>query len=309
VGGPVVLPAPLCSDGGMPDTAEFSRPEATDPCALRALAVEVARDAARHARSRRAELFPPTGTGSGAGSVSTKSTATDPVTVVDTECEELIRRHLERVRPGDGFLGEESGTGTSAGGGVQWVVDPIDGTVNFVYGIPASAVSVAARVDGVTVAGAVVDVTSGETYSAALGHGATRTAVTGEVTDLGCNPVTDLGLALVATGFSYSARRRARQGELLAELLPRVRDIRRIGAAALDLCMVASGRVDAHYEHGLNPWDWAAGALIASEAGAVVRLPDGFGDAGEITVAAAPGIARSMAAALAEIGADSPIPE
>lgn len=130
----------------------------------------------------------------------------------------------------------------------------------------------------------------------------------GSVTRLRCNPVGDIAHALVATGFSYAPHRRERQGLLVAELLPRVRDIRRIGAAALDLCMVASGRVDAHYEHGLQPWDWAAGALIAAEAGAWVRLPTGGGDVGEITVAAAPGVAAQLADLLATFGADAPIP-
>ncbi|MEE2056330.1 inositol monophosphatase family protein [Rhodococcus artemisiae] len=287
----------------------------SDPAALRAVAVTVALEAAAHVRRRRAELFGSDRPSGGEGhSVQTKSTDTDPVTIADTESEDLIRSRLGQLRPGDGFLGEESGASHGAGEGgvgettVQWVVDPIDGTVNFVYGIPAYAVSVAARVDGVSVAGAVVDVASGDLYSAAAGLGATCTDADGAVTNLRCTPVSDLGLALVATGFSYSAERRAIQGRLVAELLPRVRDIRRVGAAALDLCMVASGRVDAHYEHGLNPWDWAAGALIASEAGAEVRLPAGFGDDGEIMTAAAPGVADEFAAVLAEIGAAAPVP-
>ncbi|MEE2032412.1 inositol monophosphatase family protein [Rhodococcus chondri] len=284
-----------------------------DPSELRTVAVAVAREAAAHARTRRAELFGPGhGSAAGDGTVRTKSTATDPVTVADTESEELIRGRLSEVRPGDAFLGEESGGEETTGPGdtrVCWVVDPIDGTVNFVYGIPASAVSVAAQVAGQSVAGAVVDIATGDTYSAALGQGATLTTGGGVVTQLRCNPVTDLGLALVATGFSYSPGRRARQGSLVAALLPRVRDIRRIGAAALDLCMVASGRVDAHYEHGLNPWDWAAGALIAAEAGASVRVPRGFGGEGEITVAAAPGVAVALDELLVEIGADAALPD
>lgn len=305
----------VCSDGRVPDDIDSRTVSQSDPAALRAVAVSVAVEAAAHVRRRRAELFgsdlPVGGDGN---SVQTKSTDTDPVTIADTETEDLIRGRLEQLRPGDGFLGEESGGSTGADGGgvgevgVQWVVDPIDGTVNFVYGIPAYAVSVAARIGGISVAGAVVDVASGDLYTAAAGLGATRTDADGVVTRLRCTPVTDLGLALVATGFSYSAERRAIQGRLVADLLPQVRDIRRIGAAALDLCMVASGRVDAHYEHGLNPWDWAAGALIASEAGAAVRLPTGFGDDGEVMTAAAPGVADAFAAVLAEIGAAAPVP-
>ncbi|ETT27540.1 onositol-1-monophosphatase [Rhodococcus aetherivorans] len=297
----------------MPDTPD-SRPSTlspdvtTDPALLREIAVSVAAEAAGHVRARRPDLFPPADTGTDrVGAVRTKSTDTDPVTVADTETEDLIRRLLTRLRPGDAILGEEGGAHTGSSG-VRWVVDPIDGTVNFVYGIPAYAVSVAAQVGGRSVAGAVVDVSAGDVYSAARGRGATRTDVGGAVTRLRCNPVDDVARALVATGFSYAPHRRERQGALVAGLLPRVRDIRRIGAAALDLCMVASGRVDAHYEHGLQPWDWAAGALIAAEAGAWVQLPAGAGDAGEITIAAAPGIATQLADLFAALGADAPIP-
>jgi len=278
---------------------------------LREVAVTVAREAAVHVRARRAELFGPPGSPE-SGSVRTKTTVTDPVTLADTESEDLIRRRLAELRPGDAFLGEETGAdgrpgGAGEDGGVTWVVDPIDGTVNFVYGLPASAVSVAASVDGHSVAGAVVDIASGDTYSAAEGLGA-HLETGGARIPLRCNPVTDPALALVATGFSYSTQRRARQGELVAALLPRVRDIRRVGAAALDLCMVAAGRVDAHYEHGLSPWDWAAGSLIAAEAGAVIRLPAGSAEAGEITLAVAPGIAAEFEALLNEIGALDAIP-
>ncbi|MFD6895744.1 inositol monophosphatase family protein [Rhodococcus sp. NPDC060086] len=304
----------VCSDGRVSDAIDSPVVE-SDPAALRAVAVTVASEAAAHVRRRRAELVGAEGPfGGEADAVQTKSSGTDPVTVADTETEDLIRSRLRQLRPGDAFLGEESGCSDGLGAdgvggtGIQWVVDPIDGTVNFVYGIPAYAVSVAARIDGISVAGAVVDVASGDLYSAAVGLGATRTDAEGVVTRLRCTPVADLALVLVATGFSYSAERRAVQGRFVAELLPQVRDIRRIGAAALDLCMVASGRVDAHYEHGLNPWDWAAGALIASEAGAEVRLPIGFGDQGEIMTASAPGVAEAFAAALAKIGATAPVP-
>lgn len=296
----------LGAAGGLrgPDAAPV---DSDDHEALRAVAVTVAAEAAAHVRARRRELFGSDPTVE-VGAVRTKSTITDPVTIADTESEDLIRRRLTQLRPGDGFLGEEGGGDAATGEfRVRWVVDPVDGTVNFLYGIPAFAVSVAAQIDGRSVAGAVVDVTTGDTYSAAAGRGATLTTADGTVTTLRCTPVTDVRLALVATGFSYDADRRAHQGRLVAELLPRVRDIRRIGAAALDLCMVAAGRLDAHYEHGLNPWDWAAGALVAAEAGASLRLPAGFGADGELAVAAAPGIADEFLTLLTEIGADAPI--
>ncbi|QNG21356.1 inositol monophosphatase [Rhodococcus triatomae] len=280
--------------------------------ALRAVAVEVAREAAAHIRRRRPEIFAVSGTRDEAeSSVQTKSTRTDPVTVVDREAEQVIRARLELLRPGDAILGEEGGGDHADAAGLRWVVDPIDGTVNFLYGIPAYSVSLAVQRDGVSIAGAVVDVVADVTYSAARGAGASMTDAAGHSTPLRCNPITALAMALVATGFGYGADRRRRQGEFVARLLPRVRDIRRMGSAALDLCMVASGRVDAHYEHGLNPWDWAAGALVAEEAGARVRVPSArsSGAAGDLTVASAPGIADELDATVAELGLDEPIPE
>lgn len=277
---------------------------------LRRIAVHLAETAAAHVRARRPEVFD----GRGAGdAVQTKSTPTDPVTVVDTETEQLIRDELARLRPGDHILGEEGGGDLAAASddAVVWVVDPIDGTVNFLYGIPAYAVSVAAMRGGRSVAGAVVDVAAAETYRAALGLGAQRVTATGAVEQLQCTPVDSLQLALVATGFGYDVRRRAEQAQLVAELLPHVRDIRRIGAAALDLCLVASGRVDAHYEHGLNPWDWAAGALIAAEAGALVEVPSAAtpGEAGALVVAAAPGIGKELLGLFDRLGISAAIPQ
>ncbi len=241
--------------------------------------------------------------------VSTKSTDTDPVTVVDTESETLLRDLLAELRPGDAVLGEEEGGSIAVPAGVRWVVDPIDGTVNFLYGIPAYSVSVGAQVDGRTVAGAVVDVARGITYSATRGGGAFSDDGRGPVR-LTCNGIDDVGLALVATGFGYASTRRSVQGSLIAALLPHIRDVRRIGSAALDLCMVASGAVDAHYEHGLSPWDWAAGSLIAEEAGAVVRIPDATSRStqGDVTLAMAPGIASELTTLLARLGALDPIP-
>lgn len=282
----------------------------TEPGALREVAVTVAEAAADLVRRRRPEVFGVMGGQSRDGdAVRSKSTPTDPVTVVDTEAEQLVRSRLADLRPHDGILGEEGG-GAEGVEGVRWVVDPIDGTVNFLYGIPAYAVSVAAQVDGVSVAGAVVDVAAAVTYSAAAGEGARFTAADGSFGVLSCNPVTDVSHALLATGFAYDAGRRREQGRLIGAVLPHVRDIRRIGSAALDLCMVASGLVDAHFEHGLNPWDWAAGALIAQEAGARVHLPasDTRGDAGEVVVAVAPGIANDLEAVFRSVGVFDPIP-
>ncbi|WP_239003934.1 inositol monophosphatase family protein [Nocardia panacis] len=281
-----------------------------DEAELRRIAVELAEAAAAHVRVRRPEVFGPAG--APADAVQTKGHPTDPVTVLDKESEQLIRRLLAERRPADAIVGEEEGGRfNTADDQVHWVVDPIDGTVNFLYGVPAYAVSVAALRGGHPVAGAVVDIVAADTYSAALGQGATRTAADGSVERLSCNPVDALPLALVSTGFAYSAVRRTRQGALVALVLPRVRDIRRFGAAALELCNVACGRVDAYYEHGLNSWDWGAGALIAAEAGARLVLPPATagGVEGELVVAAAPGIAEKLVALLTEVGATAAIPE
>lgn len=302
--------------GSSPANLSDTTSSSVDPEELRGVAVAVAEAAAEHVRVRRPEVFGVMGDRMRAddgGAVRAKSTPTDPVTIVDTEAEQLIRERLAELRPHDAILGEEGG-GALDVAGVRWVVDPIDGTVNFLYGIPAYSVSVAAQVDGVSVAGAVVDVATRVTYSAARGGGARfvdSSSPDGVVEGvLACNSVTAVSSALVATGFGYGAERRRAQGRLIAELLPQVRDIRRIGSAALDLCMVASGRVDAHFEHGLNPWDWAAGALIASEAGARLHLPgpDVGGSAGEIVVAVSPGIADEFGAVLRSVGAYAPIP-
>lgn len=281
------------------------------PAELAALACTIAGEAAAHVRARRPELFAASGHDGGAGAVSTKSTPTDPVTVADTETEILIRELLHRARPGDAILGEEAGGSDEAPAGVRWVVDPIDGTVNFLYGIPAYAVSVAAQIDGVSVAGAVVDVAREVLYWASAGDGAwSRGPWESAPRRLQANPVDDVALALVATGFGYAPERREAQGALLARLLPQIRDVRRVGAAALDLCMVASGAVDVHFEHGLSPWDWAAGSLIAAEAGAVVVVPpaDSRAADGHPTVAAAPGIADEFLAVLTELGGMAQLP-
>jgi myo-inositol-1(or 4)-monophosphatase len=267
-------------------------------------------EAAAFVRCRRAEVFNAGAAGSGA--VRAKSTPTDPVTVVDTETERLLRDRLAQLRPGDPILGEEGGgpadPAATPAGTVTWVLDPIDGTVNLVYGIPAYAVSVGAQVNGVSVAGAVADVVAGRVYSAASGLGAHVTDEQGTHA-LRCTDVDDLSMALLGTGFGYSKLRRTTQAALLAQMLPVVRDVRRIGSAALDLCMVAAGRLDAYYEHGLQAWDCAAGALIAAEAGARVLLPANNGpmDAAGLVVAAAPGIADELLAALERFDGLAPI--
>ena len=264
---------------------------------LRLVAEQLVAEAAELVRRRRAEIF---GTpGSSGLAVRAKTTPTDPVTIADTDTEQLIRDRLARLRPGEPILGEESGGAAARPGTVRWVVDPIDGTVNFIYGIPAFAVSIAAQLDGQSVAGAVADVVSGDVYSAGVGLGA-HVVTDGVRRCLRCSEAADLSMTLLGTGFAYEPRRRAAQAALVAQMLPLIRDIRRIGSAALDLCMVAAGRLDGYYEHGLNVWDWAAGALIASEAGAELLLPDPNepGTSGCLLVAAAPTVAGQVIAAL-----------
>jgi myo-inositol-1(or 4)-monophosphatase len=235
--------------------------------------------------------------------VATKSSPTDVVTEADQAAEALIRGLIGEKRPGDRILGEEGGEtgpgGTGGQGGrsdVRWIVDPLDGTVNYLYGLPDWAVSVAAEVDGTVVAGAVFVPRRDELYSARLGHGAWlssgaldwRGEDTGSPVRLACNRDVPLAQALVATGFGYAAGRRQVQGDVLRAVLPRVRDIRRGGSAAVDLCSVASGTVDAYYERGVNLWDIAAGGLIAAEAGAQVTGLHGRPPSPSMTLAAPP---------------------
>ncbi len=274
----------------------------TDPVLLRSVAVGLATEAAEFVRRRRVEVFGEAGTPPSAPSaVQTKSTPTDPVTVVDTETERLLRERLAELRPGEHILGEEEGGSAAERDGLTWVIDPIDGTVNFVYGLEPYAVSVGVQRNGASVAGAVANVPTGAVYSAAVGHGA-HVHRAGVTTALHANTVADLSMSLVATGFSYSREKRARQAEILAAMLPDVRDMRRLGSAALDLCMVAEGTLDAYYEDGVNVWDWAAGALIAAEAGASVVVPPATGGAGLI-IASGAGIAEALGEALRRSGA------
>jgi myo-inositol-1(or 4)-monophosphatase len=274
----------------------------TEPILLRSVAERLATEAAEFVRRRRGEVFGDSATSRSTGSVvRAKSTPTDPVTVVDTQTERLLRERLAELRPGEHILGEEEGGSVAGHDGLTWVLDPIDGTVNFVYGIEAYAISVAVQRHGASVAGAVVNVPTGALYSAALGHGANihRAGVT---TPLRSSAVAELSMSLVGTGFSYAPEQRVRQGEILTAMLPLVRDVRRIGSCALDLCMVAGGQLDAYYEDGVHVWDWAAGALIAAEAGATVQLPPPAGGAG-LVVAAAAGIADALRDALSRSGA------
>ncbi|HCT75658.1 MAG TPA: inositol monophosphatase [Micromonosporaceae bacterium] len=223
----------------------------------------------------------------------------DMASDLDYAIERKLAAFLREKTPEIGFLGEEDG-GRGAPGELTWTLDPIDGTVNYLYGFPWYAVSLAVQVDGVSVVGAVVEPASGRRWVAARGLGA---QLDGET--LRVSSTTRLDLALVATGFAYRVERRRRQAEGVAQLVGKVRDIRRSGAASLDLCAVAAGWLDGYFEHGLSRWDWAAGALIAEEAGAAVRLPgetdtDGLG--ADLLMAASPGVVAELTAALIECG-------
>ncbi|OLB81614.1 MAG: inositol monophosphatase [Actinobacteria bacterium 13_2_20CM_2_71_6] len=251
---------------------------------LLAVAVEVVRSAADLACDLREK---------GVTEVATKSTATDVVTAADKATEQYVIDALNKRRPGDSVLGEESGESAGTGGAVRWILDPIDGTVNYLYGLPQYAVSLAVEVDGTVVAGVVRNAATGEEWTATRGGGAYRDGRRLAGTD-----VTELGQTLLATGFAYLAARRAHQARVVAKLLPMVRDIRRFGAAALDLCFAAEGRVDAYYEKGLSLWDHAAGGLIAAEAGLLVTGLAGAPPGPDLVLAAPPGIHRALHDAL-----------
>ncbi|MDO9458146.1 inositol monophosphatase family protein [Nocardioides sp.] len=230
------------------------------------LAIEVAREAAALVRERRL------------GTVTvadTKTSAIDVVTEADRATEALVRDRILARRPDDAILGEEGDdvVGTS---GVRWIVDPIDGTVNFLYGIPQYAVSLAAEVDGVVVAGVVVDVAKDVFYVARPGADAATVALRDDV-PIRVGEPRPLDRRLVATGFSYVTEVKVVQAAAVGVLLPRIRDIRRLGSCALDLCHVAEGRLDAYVEEGVNLWDHAAGGLIARAAGARTETGPGAG--------------------------------
>ncbi|GAA1385349.1 inositol monophosphatase family protein [Catellatospora chokoriensis] len=255
------------------------------------IAVQVAADAADTARRMRNEAI---------NDVGTKSTATDVVTAADRAVEQQVIAALAARRPGDTVLGEEfGGAGIAGDGGVRWIVDPIDGTVNYLYGLGQYAVSIAAEVDGEVVAGVVRNAATGQTWTAARGHGAWRDGrrLTG-------SPATELALSLVGTGFGYARERRVHQAAVVAQVLPLVRDIRRMGAAALDLCAAAEGMLDAYYEKGLAEWDMAAGGLIAREAGLLVTGLSGRPAGGDMVLAAPPALHGPLDALLTELVAD-----
>ncbi len=251
------------SDHAMSDHAMSDH----DYAELREIALRVALEAGRLIVDRRPDEI----------ALETKSTATDVVTEMDHLAQDHILTALRSLRPDDGFVGEEEGETQLGRSGITWVVDPIDGTVNYLYRIPAYCVSIAAvtgdpLVEGEwsPVAGAVVNPVSGEAYSAGRGLGAFRSVGGGPEVPLHVSEQGELAQALVATGFGYAADRRAWQAAVLADLLPDIRDIRRMGSAALDLCRVAEGTVDLYYERGLNPWDLAAGWIMVTEAGGTV---------------------------------------
>ena len=238
----------------------------------------------------------------------TKSSDIDPVTAIDIAAEKLLRERLGALRPDDAVLGEE-GVDTDGTSGVTWVLDPIDGTVNYLYGLPHYSVSVAA-VSGsadphtwTAEAGAVVEGGTGRLFSAGRGLGAWIREPGGVAARIEPRPGPALSRTLLGTGFQYVAERRALQGAVVAKMLPQVRDIRRLGSCALDLCYVAAGNLDAYYEHGLNPWDFAAGALIAREAGVRVEGWDGAPPDPNFAMAARPETFAALHEALSGAGA------
>lgn len=258
---------------------------------LRALAVTVAREAGDLLANRAGQVEV----------AATKSSPTDVVTEMDRRSEELIRSRILAARPSDAILGEEGGLIGNAGNApVLWVIDPLDGTVNYLYGLHDWAVSIAAEVAGEIVTGAVYVPARGELFSAVKGGGALLESADSE-SKLHCNTGVPLERALIGTGFGYLAARRKVQGEVVAAMLPQVRDIRRIGVASIDLCAVAAGRLDGFYERGLNYWDWAAGALVAAEAGAAAGGLDGRPVSQSLTVVAGPGLFGPLTAALAAL--------
>jgi myo-inositol-1(or 4)-monophosphatase len=235
--------------------------------------------------------------------VGTKSSPTDVVTEMDQAAEHLIRTRIQAERPADAILGEEGGQ-TGGDAPVRWIVDPLDGTVNYLYGLPDWAVSIAAEVRGQVIAGVVCVPRRRALFGAVAGGGAWRAPIAGSGTSydnktpdapaarqpLACNAGAGLSRALIATGFGYERGRRVGQGRVLSAVLPRVRDIRRNGACSVDLCLLAAGNVDGYYERGVQYWDIAAGTLIAREAGAVVGGLAGKPAGPEMTIGAGPGL-------------------
>lgn len=236
-----------------------------------------------------------------------KSSSVDVVTAVDREIEALIRQRLAERQPGDGFLGEEGGHAERTTS-LTWVVDPIDGTVNYLYGIPQYAISIAVVEGDPTpqgwqeVAGVVIDVCGGREFTATRGGGAFANGV-----PIAINAPVSLGQSLLSTGFSYSQEIRTAQAQVMARVMPHVRDIRRMGAASLDLTAIAAGQLDIYFERMLQPWDHAAGVLIAREAGAEVRGWNGAAPDVDWLLAAHPKVVDEIESILVESGAHFPI--
>ncbi|MBO7938503.1 MULTISPECIES: inositol monophosphatase family protein [Streptomyces] len=267
----------------------------TDPfhTDLLALAREAARRAAELLRDGRpADL----------AVAATKSSPIDVVTEMDIAAEKLITGLISEHRPDDGFLGEE-GASSEGSTGVRWVIDPLDGTVNYLYGLPTWSVSVAAEQDGETVVGVVEIPMRGETYHAVRGGGARATGAWEGERVLACRPPAPLDQALVSTGFNYVTEVRDHQADVARRLIPLLRDIRRGGSAAVDLCDVAAGRLDGYYERGLHPWDLAAGDLIAREAGALTGGRPGERPARDLAIAATPAVFEPLQRLLEDFGA------
>lgn len=257
---------------------------AVDPARLLDLAMRGARAAGRELMNRYGKVE----------GLTTKSSATDPVTDADRSAESTLVKLILSERPNDGLLGEEGAERESATG-IRWVIDPLDGTVNYLYGLDSFAVSIAAEDQDGPVVGVVHNPLTKRTFHAMRGVGASVDGRPLKVRD----PV-PMGHALVATGFGYEPEYRRRQGAMIAALLPRIRDIRRIGSASLDLCAVASGSVDAYFEEGVKAWDIAAGALIAQEAGAqAIRTSPIAGQPGLLI--AGPALFDELAEALTQI--------
>lgn len=250
-----------------------------DPAELLALAIRTA-EAAGALLMQRPEHF----------AVNEKSSAIDFATQMDHASEQLIVEHLLAVRPDDGVIGEE-GSQRKSKSGITWVIDPLDGTVNYFYGLPGWNVSIAAKDEEGVLVGAVYAPTARTLWSASRGGGSYKNGI-----PIHCNDPVALDRALISTGFSYDLALRTEQGERIARLIPRIRDLRRIGAAAVDLCHVASGMVDGYFEATLNEWDLAAGGLIATEAGAIVTGRNGQAPNHEMVIAAGPSLHGQLVA-------------
>ena len=247
----------------------------TSPTALRVIAAEAARAAG--------ELLLERFVAGGERAVGSKSSPTDVVSEADYAAERAIRDLLAARRPGDAILGEEGGE-TQAGAGLRWIVDPLDGTVNFLFGIPQWCVSVAVYDDDGGLAGVVFDPLRDEIFTAERGGPAMH-----DGSPIHGSQCAEIGESLVATGFGYEAAVRRAQAEVVAGLLPQVRDVRRMGSAALDLAWTAAGRYDAYYERGVQTWDIAAGSLLCTQAGLAVRTlrADGIKPQGLVVAPAA----------------------